>query len=180
MNKFNLLIEKYHELLEADEQMAGDQTAPDMADQTSQPPQPDLQQQPQPVQTEPASSTFTYLTKIVFEAFKTKDILNKGDIKFSDNQARNKDEAFKYFDIILRNLQQQTRTKIEQGFESEGDVNDIDEGNIVDMANLAIKALFYAPKDNSTEYQDISMETEVTPENAKRIYNTLSRFLVTS
>ena len=76
MNKFNLLIEKYHELLEADEQMAGDQTAPDMADQTSQPPQPDLQQQPQPVQTEPASSAFTYLTKIVFEAFKTKDILN--------------------------------------------------------------------------------------------------------
>lgn len=175
--KFDCLLKEYKQLLEQEQPDAGNPNPPDTAGQApqdAQPMSPD-QNATQPPPSQPVSPAMVFLTNLILQAFKTKQPLYKQDIKFSDNKAQNVNEAFDYLDIVLRNLPETVRQKIESSKGGEA-INDIDEGNIVDAANLALKALFYTPKELDTEYHDIASNMEVTEENAKQIYDSINRF----
>lgn len=175
--KFEQLLESYQKLLEqpAPPTPPTPVEAP-VVDPAAQPVAP-----PQPVKKEPATIGFTVLTKLILDAFKTKKPQYHNDLKFSDNKARTPDEAFKYLEIVSRNLPPESQNKLEAGINNKGGTTaDMDGLTLIDAANLAINALFYYPKldeEESTEYNDIAQIVDVTPENAKEIYQKIRSYL---
>ena len=177
--KFITLLEKYKKILsEAPEIPAQDVEAPAPDAGAGQPPaMPDVQpQQPQPPP-EKASQGYVALTNIILNAFKTIRPRFHGDVKYSDNKARDAKQAFQYLEIVKRNLPDGIQQKISQTG-GKGGFGDVDELTIVSMANLALQALFTTPKDEeSSEYSTISSIEKVTPENAKQVYQQIRDFL---
>jgi hypothetical protein len=188
MRTFEKLLEEYRMLLEQEPVAAVDPSAgagPDQAGAGPQPPMPDgaMQQAQQPPQqpAEPSSVGFAVVTQIILDALRVKQIPHISDKKYSDNFARTPQEAWKYLDIVTRNLPAQSQQKAQQDVGKGGD-EDLDELNIVDMANLAIKALFFVPKieeSEGEEYSNLANITKVTTENAKQTYNQIREFLST-
>lgn len=176
--KFDQLIEKYYKFLisEQEENNKNDEKNLNNADQNLKSNEKELKNDEE--KKDIASPSFTFLVNIIFEALKIKEIPNKNDIKYSINKVRNKNEAFKYLEIIINNFPEQIKNKFKKGYEIKFNNNDLDEVKFIDMVNLALKALFYIPKDNNTEYNEIVLIDEITPENAKKVYNMISRFLI--
>jgi hypothetical protein len=175
--KFLTQLAKYKQLIaEAQEAPAPDVSAhapdaPPAPDAMGQPPAPPA---PPP---EKASQGYTALTNIILNAFKTIKPRFHGDVKYSDNKARDAQEAFKYLEIVKRNLPEGIQQKISQSG-GKGGFGDVDELTIVSMVNLALQALFTTPKDEeSSEYSTISSLEQVTPENAKQVYQQIRDFL---
>lgn len=180
MFKFNTLVKKLL-LNEADNIQDAVSAPDDMGQGTDsggeQPQQPEQPAQPQ--QSQPASQAYTYLTKVVWEAFKAPAPIYKKDIQFSDNRAVTTDEAFRYLDIVIRNLQPKTRQIVNQSI-SNFSKGELDDADIVNFANVALKALFYTHKENSSEYLDIASTPEITPENAKEQFTKIASYLTTT
>ena len=176
--KFEALLTEYYNLLEQDvpDNTVQQTTSPVGQPQAGETPPPAAPAAPiAPV--EPASPSYSYLVNVIQEALKTKQIINMDDMKFSNNEAKSSNEAYQYLNIVIRNLPTQTQQKLKQGFQKAGNFSDIDEGNLVDMANIAMKALFYnGKKENNTEYMSLS-STPLTPENAKKIFESITRLL---
>jgi len=126
---------------------------------------------PTPVQ-QPSSVGYAILVQLLLDAYKTTNIRHKDDIKFSDNIVRTPQEAYKYLEIVKRNLepdlQQKTKETVGKGGANEKSVDSTD---LINIANLALKSLFFTPKDSETgEYNEIASQV-VDVNNAKQIYN---------
>jgi len=184
-NQFEHLYNQYKLLLEQPEaaevpvpeapmQPQGAEATPDpAASPASQP-----EQQP-PQQAEQASVGYAVLVQLLLDAFKTINIKHTGDIKFSDNEARTPQDAYKYLEIVKRNLEPDLQQKQQQdvGKNDQGAKN-VDSSDIINVANLAIKALFFTPKDTQTfEYSEIAATPKVTVDNAHQIYDSIRNFL---
>lgn len=176
--KFLTQIEKYKRLIaeaqDVQTQPAQDVGTPEAGIEQQVTPQ---QPAPQPTPQKKASQGYTTLTNIILNAFKTIKPRFHNDVKYSDNRARNSKEAFKYLEIVKRNLPEGIQQRISQSG-GQGGFGDVDELTIINMANLALQALFTTPKDEeSSEYSTISSIDEVTPENAKQVYQQIRDFL---
>jgi hypothetical protein len=186
MRTFEKLLKEYRTLLEQDAPIGGG-AAPTPAPSPAGAPPPDgaptpnPQQPPQQQKAPPASVGFAVVTQIILDALRVKQPIHNEDKRYSDNKARTPEEAWKYLDIVTRNLPRQSQQKAQQDVGKGGD-DDLDSLNIVDMANLALKALFFVPKlqeEESTEYSSLANVTKVTTENAQQVFNEIRNFLST-
>lgn len=180
MKKFDKIILKYIDII-TEQDLVGNTPEPQEPDQAqpSQPSQPAQPQQPvqNPPQNKIASSGFTSIVKLILSAFKTLKPYYHGDIRFSDNTAQNAQEAYKYLEIVKRNLPKNMQTTVFNNLGGRGGMKDLDENELIEAANLALKALFYQPKSqDSTEYNFIFDIDEVTPETAITTYHKIRNF----
>ena len=180
-SKFLELLNEYKLLLEQPE--AAEVPAPDAPEATQGAEDPTQQAaspaSPTPQPIEQASVGYAVLVQLLLDAFKTMNIRNPNDIKFSDNVARTPQEAYKYLEIIKRNLEPdlQQKTQEDVGKNQQGNAK-MDSADVVNVANLAIKALFFTPKDmESTEYSEIASTQKVTVDNAFQVYEAIRNFL---
>lgn len=177
---FDNLIESYMQLMEADDGLPSDADVGGTTDaqQPQNTPQGQQPEQQQPQQSEKASVGYAVMAQILLDAFKTTSILNKSDIKFSDNVARTPQDAYRYIEIIKRNLAPDLKAKIYQDVGKSTQVEDLDSADLIRLTNLAIKSLWFANKDvNSSEFSDIAKIDKVTTDNAKKIVNDIRRLI---
>lgn len=164
-------ITDYYKLLEQDIGTP-DQTAP-TPDQNQQSAQ--LQQTPPPVK---SSVGYAVLAQLVVDAFKTLDIQNKDDIKFSDNIVRSANDAYQYLKIIKRNIAPDLQTKLQQNVGKSENKNDLDSADLIKLTQLALSALFFRPKDaDSAEFNNITDIEKVTVDNAKEIIQKIQMYI---
>ena len=133
----------------------------------------------QPPQATQASTGYAVLVQLMVDAFKTLNVRHPEDIKFSDNIARTPQQAYQYLEIVKRNLENDLQNKTQEDVGKGGnDSKNVDSADIINIANLAIKALFFRPKDvQSSEYNDIASIPKVTVDNAKQIYDNIRNIL---
>lgn len=180
-NKFENLLNQYKMLLEqpeADPTMGAEvnATPPDVG--ATPPAQGAPAQAPAPAQ-QPTSVGYAVLVQVLLDAFKTLNVRNKADIKFSDNQARTPQEAYKYLEIVKRNLEPDLQRKTQQNVgDTQQGAGNVESSDIVNITNLALKAIFFPNKDPQTsEYNDIASNDKVDVNNAKEIFNAIRNYL---
>lgn len=187
MRQFDKLYESFRPLIEQDLIPPPDGVVPDVngvGGVTGQPPEGEPAPAPAQAGPKPSSVGFAIITQLILDALRVKQPNNLADKKYSDNKARTPEEAWKYIEIIKRNLPLDIQQKLEGdvgGAEGEAD-RDLDSLNIVDMANLGLKALFFLPKleeEDGAEYSDLSKVTKVDTANAEQIFEELRNFLST-
>lgn len=180
-NNFEKLINSYRMLLEQPQEMSTPDaggTMPDPNVAMSDPNAAGAAPAPQAAPVQPSSVGYAILVKLLLDAFKTLTVRVKDDIKFSDNVARTSQEAYRYLDIVKRNLEPDLQRKTQEDIGKGGnDVKSVDSADIINIANLALKALFFTPKDpESAEYNDIANKV-VDVNNAKSVFEMIRNVL---
>ena len=171
MKKFNDQYQEYLNLLEQDISDPSQAAMPQQMDQNAQPPQPQVESQP-------ASVGYAVMAQLILNAYKTIDIPNKNDIKFSDNKIRTPEEAYKYLEIIKRNLAPDLQKELTFDVGKSTTKNDLDSADLIKLTQLALQALFFRPKDvNSSEFNNVIGLGNATVENAKDIVNQIQLIL---
>ena len=192
--KFNILMEKYFKLLSEEESTIA--PPPPQAPMGDSPPMstPDAGMPPPGASGAPpapqqgnktVTQGYAHVANIIFNLFKTKpteEIKNKYS-KLSDNQVADSKQAYSYLGVLEKMLTNGTMQQINKqsfGKQSKDSIG-VDDSKIVEMANVAIKALFFTPKDNftfTTHIDDIDNilsknGNKVTTENAYAVYTAI-------
>jgi len=180
-SRFISLLNQYQTILEQD---INQPPQPDqqMDQSMGQQSDPSMNQQPQqqPQQQEPIKSSVGYavISQLVLDAFKTVEINNKNDIKFSDNKVRTPKEAYNYLEIIKRNLAPDLQNELKQDVGKSENTKDLDSADLINLTQLALEALFFRPKDtDSAEFNNIATIEEVTVENAKEVIEKIRSYV---
>jgi hypothetical protein len=138
------------------------------------------------------STGYAYFVNIIFMLLKyPTDDINPKFLNLSDNRATNSKEAFRYIDVLTKLLPTSVISDLKN--DTFGDIEEIpkdqiiniDEPTVVEMANVAIKCLFYYPKDNlefSSKIEDIretlsQSENKVNIKNANAVYQQIKDFV---
>lgn len=191
-SKFDKLLEGYAKLLMEQDPSMG---AP--ASQGAPEPPPvgpeggetgGAQPPPQPA-SKAVSQGYAHNVELIYNLFKAKpsEAIKQKYLNLSDNKALNSKQAYEYLRILENLLPKNTITNINKANfgKSEGQSIDLDDAKMVEMANIAIKALFFTPKDNlefSSKLDDIEnilaqTGNRVTVENANTIYTEIKNLV---
>jgi len=141
-----------------------------------------------PVNNKSVSQGYAHMVDTIFQLlkYKTENIPQKY-YNLSDNEVNDSNKAYRYINILTRLLPQNTISDLKNddlGKEKEG-VMSLDDSTLVEMANTAIKALFYADKDNfefSSKIEDIqnlisNHQNRITVDNANSVYQEIKSFI---
>ncbi len=175
--KFTNILKDYLRLLEQE----GTPLTPNVSVgevDPNQPPSPNTpNDQIQEVENEPASTVFTYLTKMLAYAFQTTD--NKKNIKFSDNFKDISINPIKYAEIILKQLPIEAQRDLQQGDGNVGETNENETKFISPVVNNIVKAFYIPNKLENPEFEEdaAKISTDITPQNAKKEYNNILSML---
>ena len=133
----------------------------------------------------PTSEKFAFMTSMVFDLLKyTKDLSSKFK-KYSDKEIKNPSQVVPYFTMLSELLPPETKQKLMTtgfGGKTADPSDDMDDMSLMDFANTALRATFYAEKGSPDFFnfvQDIRKLTggKITPENAEKVYDRIRTFL---
>jgi hypothetical protein len=142
MSKFNSLLEYYYGIIKEQDVDAVE---------PNQSPPPQLP--PSDVKPNSVSTGYASIVNLLFSLLKqsTKNI-NQKYYKLSDNEITNSNEAYRYLEIFSKLLPLNTKSEIENdnlGNETTDQKTiELNDSKIVEMANIAVKSLFYPDKDS--------------------------------
>jgi hypothetical protein len=137
-------------------------------------------QPPQPPPKNPSSTGYAVLAQLVLDALKTPVVRDKEDIRFSDNTIRTPQEAYQYLNVIKRNLASDSQGKLQgdMGKSNDNKVPDLDTSELIYLAQLGLKALFYTRKDEKdSQFNDVASIVKVDTDNAKEIIEKIRSLL---
>ena len=185
-SKFDALLESYgRQLLEQEATLGGEMPPADGATTGGGLPQDTVGGTPaaQPQAPKTVSQGYAYNTELIYRLFKaipSQDVLGKYG-QLSDNKASTPEEAFKYMEILRELLTGNTKTEVQtanHGKSKNAAAIGVDDSMMMEMANTAIKAYFFSPKDNMefvsrlNNIEDMLAKggNKITVDNANAIY----------
>ena len=195
--KFDTLMEKYETMLmEQDPTIGGPEASAGAPDAGAAPP-PDVSPAGQagaPAAPPPAdksvSQGYAYTVNLLYNLFKqNSEDLDEKYYGLSDNEISDPQGAKRYLEVMSKLLPQTTLSGVKSanfGKNKEGEeFIDMDDSKMVEMAQIAQKALFYSPKNNlefSSKLDDIEnilarTGNKVTVENANAVYTEIKNFV---
>lgn len=184
-NKFDNLIKSYYsnlvQLIEQDEPIPAEEP---MGDAGAVP--------TDSSENKVVSTGYAYLVNIIYMLLKyNTDDIDPKYYKLSDNKATNANEAFRYIDILTKLLPESMVSDLKNDtFDVIDDlpqdqIIQLDDPTATEMANIAIKCLFFSPKDNaefSGKIEDIQdtlaqSENKLNIKNANAVYQQIKDFI---
>jgi len=177
--KFDTLLENYRSFLNEEEDFGGDMGGDvgGMGDMGMEDPN-----AAPPVGDTTVSQGYAYIVNIIHMLLKFDvDNLDPKYYNLSDNKATDTETAYRYINTLTRLLPENIVADLKNdsfGGENEVDNITLDDTTLMEMANIAIKALFYSQKDSyeySSKVDDIQgmlshTDNKINVQNANAVY----------
>lgn len=143
--------------------------------------------QPEPVKT--VSQGYAHVVDTILQLFRIRpESIPQKYYNLSDNDIKDTETAYRYLELLTKLLPKNTVSSLKSdnvGDSQAGAIN-LDDATIIEMANVALKALFYSEKDTfefSSQLEDIqqvltSSDNKVTVNTANAIYQKIKSLVL--